>query len=98
MFRFAAFFLAFSVAALPGARADDGASFYAGKTISVLIGSTPGGGYDLYARVLAKYLMRHIPGHPTMVPQNMPGAGTLRVALYLYDVAKRWHGNWDILA
>jgi tripartite-type tricarboxylate transporter receptor subunit TctC len=71
------------------ARADDVAAFYTGKTIDLLIGTSPGGGYDLYARVLAKYLGKHIPGDPTIVPQNMPGAGTLRVAMYLYRVAPK---------
>jgi tripartite-type tricarboxylate transporter receptor subunit TctC len=55
-------------------RADDVQSFYSGRTINVVIGTSAGGGYDLYARVLAKYMGKHIPGNPTIVPQNMPGA------------------------
>jgi tripartite-type tricarboxylate transporter receptor subunit TctC len=70
-------------------RADDVQSFYSGRTINVVIGTSAGGGYDLYARVLAKYLGRHIPGNPTVVPQNMPGAGTLRAMMYLYAVAPK---------
>jgi tripartite-type tricarboxylate transporter receptor subunit TctC len=66
------------------AAADD---FYAGKTIQMLIGFSSGGGYDLYARTLARYLGRHIPGKPQVVPQNMPGAGSLKLVNYLYDVA-----------
>jgi tripartite-type tricarboxylate transporter receptor subunit TctC len=71
------------------ARAEDVASFYKGKTVNVVIAFSPGGGYDLYARVLAKFMGRHIPGNPTLVPQNMPGAGTLRAAMYLYSVAPK---------
>ena len=56
------------------APADD---FYTGKTVSVVVGFSPGGGYDLYGRDLARYLGRHIPGNPTVLVQNMPGAGSL---------------------
>jgi len=65
------------------------ADFYAGRTITLIIGTSAGGGYDLYARVLAKYLGHHIPGNPTIVPQNMTGAGSLRAMLYLADVAPK---------
>ncbi len=71
------------------AAAEDVAAFYKGRTISVVIGTSVGGGYDLYARVLARHLGTHIPGNPTLVPQNMPGAGTLRAILYLADVAPK---------
>ena len=84
--------LAFSSATVFGAasvRAQDVASFYKGKTISVVVGFSPGGGYDLYARVVAKYLSKHIPGEPTLIAQNMPGAGSLRAAMYLYSVAPK---------
>ncbi len=69
--------------------ADAVADFYRGKTVQVLVGFGPGGGYDLYARTLARYMGRHIPGNPTMVPQNMPGAGGVKVMNYLYDVARK---------
>jgi tripartite-type tricarboxylate transporter receptor subunit TctC len=69
----------------PGTCAD----FYQGKTLKLLIGYSAGGGHDLYARVLAKYLGRHIPGDPTVVPSNMEGAGSLRAANYLYSAAPR---------
>ena len=49
--------------------------FYKGKTINLVIGFSVGGGYDLYARMLARHMGKHIPGNPTIVPQNMPGAG-----------------------
>ncbi|HTY68804.1 MAG TPA: hypothetical protein VMH36_19285 [Alphaproteobacteria bacterium] len=73
------------------ARADDAAvaQFYKGRTIQLYIGYSVGGGYDLYARELARYLGAHIPGNPTIVPQNMPGAGSLRLANYLYNVAPK---------
>jgi tripartite-type tricarboxylate transporter receptor subunit TctC len=77
-----------AVATLP-ARAADVASFYKGRTVQVLIGFSPGGGYDIYARTLARYMGKHIPGNPTLVPQNMPGAGTLKVANYIYNVAPK---------
>ena len=78
--------LCLALTGLP-ARAED--DFYKGKTISVVIGFSVGGGYDLYARHLAKYLGRHIPGNPTVVPQNMPGAGSLKAANYIYTAAPK---------
>jgi tripartite-type tricarboxylate transporter receptor subunit TctC len=78
-----------STAPLALAQAQDAASFYKGKTINVVIGFSPGGGYDLYARVVAKYMGKHIPGEPTLIAQNMPGAGSLRAAMYLYSVAPK---------
>src|SRR2546422_10369723 len=63
--------------------------FFRGKTVTMLIGYTSGGGYDLYARVLSRHMGRHIPGNPAMVPQNMPGAGSLRVAGFLYSAAPK---------
>src|SRR5262245_12208985 len=71
------------------AAAQSPTDFYAGKSINVLIGFSPGGGYDLYARTLARHMGRHIPGNPRLVPQNMPGAGSLRAANYLYGVAPK---------
>jgi len=70
----------------PAAHADD---FYAGKQITLYIGSTPGGGYDSYARLLARHWGDHIPGHPTVVPVNMPGAGSNKLAYYIYAVAPK---------
>jgi tripartite-type tricarboxylate transporter receptor subunit TctC len=63
--------------------------FYRGRTITFIIGSAPGGGYDTYSRLVASHLGRHIEGTPTIVPQNMPGAGGLRAANYLYSVAPK---------
>ena len=69
------------------ARGED--SFYRGKVVTVLVGYSPGGGYDLYARTLARHLGRHIPGNPTVIVQNMPGAGSKVAANYLYNVAPK---------
>ena len=71
------------------ATAESVESFYAGKTVRLLIGFGSGGGYDVYGRTLARYLGRHIPGNPTIVPQNMAGAGSLRAAGYIYNVAPK---------
>jgi len=56
------------------------ADFYKGKNVELYIGYSVGGGYDLYARVLARHIAKHIPGNPTVVPKNMEGAGSLRLA------------------
>lgn len=77
-----------AVAALPAA-AQGVAEFYKGKTIQVIVGYGSGGGYDLYARMLARYMGKHIPGNPSMIVQNMPGAGSLRAANYLYTAAPK---------
>jgi tripartite-type tricarboxylate transporter receptor subunit TctC len=65
------------------------ADFYRGKTVTFIIGSGEGGVYDLGGRLMARYLARHIPGNPTLVPQNMPGASSVRAASYIYSVAPR---------
>ena len=70
-----------------GARADTVADFYRGKTINVYIGVNVGGGYDFEARLLARFMKSHIPGNPTLVPQNMIGAGGIKMANYLYSIA-----------
>ena len=70
-------------------RADEVADFYKGKTIQVVVGYGAGGGYDLYARMVARHMGKHLPGNPAMVVQNMPGAGSLRAANYLYEVAPK---------
>jgi tripartite-type tricarboxylate transporter receptor subunit TctC len=61
---------------------------YSGKTIRLVVGYAPGGGYDFYARAVARYMGKHIPGNPAFVVENMPGAGSLASANYLYKVAK----------
>jgi tripartite-type tricarboxylate transporter receptor subunit TctC len=86
-FRLAAF-VGFAAAAIGsgGASAD---GFYAGKQMIVIAGTETGGGYDLYARNLARYLPRHLPGTPTVIVQNMPGAGGIRAANFLYSIAPK---------
>jgi tripartite-type tricarboxylate transporter receptor subunit TctC len=71
------------------ARADAISEFYAGKSVNLVIGYAPGGGYDLYARTLGRHIGRHIPGNPNIVVQNMPGAGSLKAANYLYTIAPK---------
>jgi len=71
------------------ARADPVANFYGARQVNLIVGYGPGGGYDIYARLLARHLGRFIPGHPTVVVQNMPGAGSLRAVNYLYNVAPK---------
>jgi tripartite-type tricarboxylate transporter receptor subunit TctC len=71
------------------ARADGVEDFYKGKSISLLIGYSVGGGYDLYGRLVARHMAKYIPGKPTIVPQNMTGAGSLRAASFLYAAAPK---------
>src|SRR2546423_184162 len=70
-------------------QAEPVADFYRGKALRMLVGYGPGGGYDIYGRLVAEFLPRHLPGHPTIVAQNMPGAGSFVAAKYLYDVAPK---------
>ena len=65
------------------------ADFYAGKTIELTVGADAGGGYDIYARTLARHMSRYIPGHPTVVVRNMPGAGSGRAAGYIAAIAPK---------
>ena len=71
------------------AQAQGVADFYKGKSVDLLIGYSAGGGYDVYARLVARHLGKHLPGNPTVVPRNMDGAGSLRLANYLYNVAPK---------
>jgi tripartite-type tricarboxylate transporter receptor subunit TctC len=80
--------ITFAVTMTP-ARADDVADFYRGKRIILVVGYGTGGGYDLYARMLGRFLSEHIPGKPTIVAQNMPGAGSRGAANWLYKVAPK---------
>jgi tripartite-type tricarboxylate transporter receptor subunit TctC len=63
--------------------------FYKGKSISLVIGYSVGGGYDLYGRLLARHMGKHIPGRPTILPQNLTGAGSLRAATFIYSAAPK---------
>jgi len=82
------FILVASLLLLAGSASQAQENFYQGKTIKLVVGSTTGGGYDLWARLLAQYLGRHLPGKPDIIVQNMPGAGSLVAANYVYNVAK----------
>jgi tripartite-type tricarboxylate transporter receptor subunit TctC len=62
--------------------------FYRGKTIRLVVGYAPGGGYDFYARTIARHMGKHIAGNPTFIVENMPGAGSLVSANHLYKIAK----------
>jgi tripartite-type tricarboxylate transporter receptor subunit TctC len=75
--------------AISPARAAGVEDFYKGKTISLIIGYSVGGGYDLYGRLLARHIGKYIPGKPTIVPQNMTGAGSFRAASFLYAAAPK---------
>ena len=77
------------MASAPGASGDEVADFYRGRTVSIQVGYSTGGGYDLYARALAPSLSRHIPGGPTVVVKNMPGAGSYKLAAWMQSVAPR---------
>jgi tripartite-type tricarboxylate transporter receptor subunit TctC len=81
--------LAVLLAGLNAAQADPVADFYRGKTVNVLIGVGVGGEYDLQARLIARHIGKHIPGSPTVVAQNMTGAGGLKMANYLATVAEQ---------
>ncbi len=77
------------LAAQPELRAQTPAEFYRGKSLSLIIPNAPGGSFDLYARLVAAHLGQFIPGHPSIIPQNMPGAGGMQAANYLYALAPK---------
>jgi tripartite-type tricarboxylate transporter receptor subunit TctC len=78
-----------SVALLASAGTVRAADFYQGKTINFIIASAVGGGYDTYSRLIANHIGAHLAGQPSVVPQNMPGAGSVRATNYLYNVAPK---------
>jgi tripartite-type tricarboxylate transporter receptor subunit TctC len=77
------------IASFSAARAEPVSDFYRSKSVQLVVGYGPGGGYDVYARLIARFIGRHVPGGPNVVVQNMPGAGSLRAANYLYVTAPR---------
>jgi tripartite-type tricarboxylate transporter receptor subunit TctC len=81
--------LAMAGAAATPAAADSVADFYKGKQITMVVGYGTGGGFDVYARLVARHIVRFIPGNPTAVVQNMPGAGSLRAVNHLYNLAPK---------
>jgi tripartite-type tricarboxylate transporter receptor subunit TctC len=71
-------------AAVPASAQDDVAAFYKGKQLRMIVGSAVGGGYDLFARIVARHIVQHIPGHPSIIVQNQPSAGGVVMANQLY--------------
>ncbi len=68
---------------------DHVAQFYRGKTVTIVVGTSPGGGYDLYGRLIARHIGKHIPGNPTVVVSNMPGAASNVAAAHIYSIAPK---------
>ena len=89
MSRIALFLAAAALFTAGSAGAQSVEEFYAGKQITFIVGASAGGGYDRQARLVARHLGKHIPGSPTIVVQNMPGAGSLAAANYIYNAAPK---------
>src|SRR3954466_10753230 len=90
--------LAPALLAVPvGAQAEPIADFYRGKTVNVYVGVGVGGEYDIQARLVARHIGKHIPGNPTVVPQNMTGAGGIKMANFLFTQAARDGTNIGML-
>jgi tripartite-type tricarboxylate transporter receptor subunit TctC len=87
--RFQAVLLAASWGAALTAMPAQAADYYAGKTIEFVVGNDVGGGYDIYARTVARHITRHIPGNPTIIVRNMPGAGSTRAGIYISTAAPK---------
>ena len=78
-----------AIAALLAMTAVASAQPFAGKTVSMIIGFGPGGGYDVWGRTVARHIGRHLPGNPSVVPQNMPGAGSYVAASHIFNITPR---------
>src|SRR3954454_5442214 len=89
MVRLASSVLALVLAASGGARADDVADFYKGKTVQIIVGAAAGGAYDLVSRTVASHMGRHVPGNPKFIVSNMPGASSLPMMNHLTNAAKK---------
>jgi tripartite-type tricarboxylate transporter receptor subunit TctC len=83
------FAVAAAVGIAPAAGQDQVADFYKGRTLTIIAGSSAGGGVDVYARLVGRHLAKHVPGNPTVIVQNMPGAGSLSAARNLYTIAPK---------
>src|SRR6516164_5101702 len=81
--------LAFPLSPSRAETGQDQAAPYKGKTITVITGTGVGGTYDLVARLIARHMPRNIPGHPTMIVQNMPGGGNVLATNYMYNIAPK---------
>jgi tripartite-type tricarboxylate transporter receptor subunit TctC len=86
---FAGALLAVALNAAPAAAQDSVAAFYQGKQVTIVIGSSVGGVYDLYGRLMARHMGKHIPGNPRVIPTNMPGAGSHVAAAHIYNIAPK---------
>src|SRR5436305_2968426 len=73
----------------PPTQAQTAAEFYKGKTVEIYVGTSVGGGYDAYARMLARHIAKYIPGNPTVVPKNMEGGGGMRLANFIFNAAPK---------
>jgi len=93
----AAFVMAMALGAMP-AGAQPAAELFAGKNLSLIIGFGPGGGYDLWGRTVARHIGKHLPGKPSVVPQNMPGAGSYVAASHIYNAAPKDGTVFGIIA
>jgi tripartite-type tricarboxylate transporter receptor subunit TctC len=82
-------FAAVAILSTAGTHAEGPGDFYKGKQVIIVVGYGPGGGYDIYSRMIAQYLGKYIPGNPSIVVQNMPGAGSLRAANYIFSSAPK---------
>src|SRR5215813_3563336 len=87
--RLAFIVVAAALAHEPASAQDSAAQFYKGRQITVIVGSSAGGGYDIYARLLARHMPKHIPGSPGVMVTNMPGAGSNAAAAHLFNVAPK---------
>jgi tripartite-type tricarboxylate transporter receptor subunit TctC len=81
--------IVFAASAVPSAVGQTSTGYYAGKQVKMIIGLGAGGGYDLWARTVARHIGRYLPGNPTVIAQNMEGAGSFRAASYMYSQAPR---------
>jgi tripartite-type tricarboxylate transporter receptor subunit TctC len=95
---FAGLCLAFAALATTHAHAQSVEEFYKGKTLTAIVGNGPGGGFDFITRLVARHITQYIPGHPSIVVQNMPGAGTLLLANYLYNIAPKDGTTFGLIA
>src|SRR4029079_915388 len=90
--------LALGLLATTSAGAQTVEEFYKGKSLTLIIGTGRGGVFDAFGRLLARHLGRHVPGHPSIVVQNMPGAGSLVAANHLFNVAPRDGSTFGLIA
>ena len=91
-------YLAAAVLIAPRAGAQPVEEFYRGKTLTLVVGNGPGGGFDVFGRMLARHIGKHVPGNPSVIVQNMPGAGSLVAANYLYNLAPKDGTTFGLIA